>query len=57
MVRSIRNCRNHGGAVVKLSIETNFKDVARQLQTLQKDIATKATASALNKTLSPSTTS
>lgn len=41
---------------MKLSIETNFKDVARQLKTLQADIATKATASALNKTVAQAKT-
>lgn len=41
---------------MQISIETNFRDVARQLQTLQKDIATKATASALNKTVAQAKT-
>jgi len=41
---------------MKLSIETNFKDVARQLKTLQADIASKATASALNKTVAQAKT-
>ena len=34
---------------MQLSIETNFRDVASQLKALEVDIATKATASALNK--------
>lgn len=42
---------------MRLSIETNFRDVARQLKTLQQDIATKATASALNKTVAQAKTS
>lgn len=41
---------------MQLSIETNFKDVARQLKTLQADIASKATASALNKTVAQAKT-
>lgn len=54
--RVIRNCRNRWGDGVKLSIETNFRDVARQLKTLQQDIATKATASALNKVVAQAKT-
>jgi hypothetical protein len=41
---------------MQLSIETNFKDVARQLKTLEKDIASKATASALNKVVAQAKT-
>jgi hypothetical protein len=41
---------------MQLSIETNFRDVARQLQGLHKDIAGKATASALNKTVAQAKT-
>ena len=36
---------------MQLNIKTNFPDVQRQLATLQADIAAKATASALNKTI------
>lgn len=36
---------------MQLSIKTNFPDVARQLASLQKDVATQATARALNRTV------
>ena len=41
---------------MQLSIQTNFADVARQLKTLRADIASKATASALNKTVAQAKT-
>lgn len=36
---------------MQIKIQTNFPQVARQLETLQKDIANKAVASSLNKTV------
>jgi len=41
---------------VKMSITTNFPEVARQLERMQKDIANKAVASALNKTVAQAQT-
>ena len=41
---------------MKLSITSNFPDVQRALQSLQKDIANKAAASALNKTVAQAKT-
>lgn len=42
---------------MKLSIKTNFPDVAKQLNALQKDVATQATARALNRTVEQAKTS
>ena len=41
---------------MKISISHNFADVARQLENLQRDIADKALASALNKTVAQAKT-
>lgn len=42
---------------MKISVQTNFPEVAKQLATLREDIASKATASALNKTVAQAKTS
>ena len=43
-------------AIMQISIQTNFPDVARSLEAMRKDIAAKATASALNKTVAQAKT-
>lgn len=42
---------------MQIKIQTNFPDVARQLETMRKNIADKAVASALNKTVAQAKTS